>query len=143
MQRLEAKGLEAMSFEVREGEILGLAGLANAGGDRLLRALMTGSRRGALSIGGHPVRLRGAADGWRRGLAYVPRERRAEGLLLSQGVAENIALPHLERLSRLGVLFEPAGRTRRLPRRSAGAFASGRPVRASGSHASAAATSKR
>ena len=100
VQRLEAKGLEAMSFEVREGEIFGLAGLSNAGGDRLLRALMTGARRGALSIGGHPVRLRGAADGWRRGLAYVPRERRAEGLLLSQGVAENIALPHLEPLSR-------------------------------------------
>ena len=105
VQRLEAKGLEAISFEVREGEILGLAGLADAGGDRLLRALMTGARRGALSIGGRPVRLGGAADGWRRGLAYVPRERRAEGLLLSKGVAENIALPHLGRLSRLGCLL--------------------------------------
>ena len=111
VQRLEAKGLEAISFEVREGEILGLAGLADAGGDRLLRALMTGARRGALSIGGRPVRLGGAAEGWRRGLAYVPRERRAEGLLLSKGVAENIALPHLGRLSRLGCLLNrPAER---------------------------------
>jgi ABC-type sugar transport system ATPase subunit len=108
VDQLSAKGLEAISFEVREGEILGFAGLGNAGGDRLLRALMGGMTGGSVSAGGEPVRRLGPGEGWRRGLAYVPRERRAEGLLLSKAIADNIALPHLQRLSALRLFLNPA-----------------------------------
>ncbi|MBV8443682.1 MAG: sugar ABC transporter ATP-binding protein [Hyphomicrobiales bacterium] len=101
VDRLTGKGLEEISFDVREGEILGLAGLGDAGGDRLLRALMGAMTGGSVAIAGEGVRPRGPAEGWRRGLAYVPRERRSEGLLLSQSISDNVALPHLNRLSHL------------------------------------------
>ena len=63
---------------------------------------MGGMAGGAVLSGGERVRPLGPAEGWRRGIAYVPRERRAEGLLLSKAIADNVALPHLKRLSALG-----------------------------------------
>jgi ribose transport system ATP-binding protein len=107
VDRLTGKGLEEISFDVREGEILGLAGLGDSGGDRLLRVLMGGMTGGSVAIAGEAVRARGPAEGWRRGLAYVPRERRSEGLLLSNSVADNVALPHLRRLSHLRLFLNP------------------------------------
>ncbi len=101
VDRLIGKGLNEISFEVREGEILGLAGVGDAGADRLLRALMGGMTGGSVAVAGDAVRPRGPAEGWRRGMAYVPRERRSEGLLLSKTIAENVALPHLRRLSHI------------------------------------------
>ncbi len=103
--------LDRISFDLHEGEILGVAGLDDSGGDRLLRALMGGAKRGAVKIAGKSLPARGPAEGWRRGLAYVPRERRSEGLLLSQDIARNVALPHLRRLSHLRwLLNRPAER---------------------------------
>src|SRR5262249_18531202 len=86
--------------------IVGLAGLADGGADRLLKALIGGGRRGTVSIAGQTVRVRAPAESWRRGVAYVPGERRSEGLLLSQDIASNVALPHLRRLIRLGCFLD-------------------------------------
>ena len=108
VDRIRGKGLDEISFDVREGEILGLAGLGDAGGGRLLRALMGGMTGGSASVNGVLLRPRGPAEGWRRGLAYVPRERRAEGLLLSKAIADNVALPHLRRLSRIRIFLNRA-----------------------------------
>jgi ribose transport system permease protein len=58
-----------------------------------------------------------------RGIAYVPRERRREGLMLGRGIAPNVVLPHLARLSRLGGMWSRAGAER------AEAEARGREVR--------------
>jgi len=111
IERLAGDGLEAISLELCKGEILGLAGLGDAGGDRLLRAIMGESATGAVALDGEPVRFRKPADAWAHGLAYVPRERRAEGLLMKHAVAANVALPHLTRLGRLGLwLDRPAER---------------------------------
>jgi ribose transport system ATP-binding protein len=127
VDRLTGQGLAAMSFEVREGEILGLAGLGDAGGDRVLRALMGGVRGGSVYVAGERLETRGPAEAWRRGLAYVPKERRAQGLLLSKAIADNVALPHLRRLSRLWVFLnrraerdEAAALGRRVRLRAAG-----------------------
>ena len=104
VQGMTGNGLTDISFEVREGEILGIAGLGEAGGDRLLNCLMGGARRGDISIRGRRTRIRSPAEAWRQGLAYVPGERRSKGLLLSQDIARNVALPHLDRLARLRTL---------------------------------------
>jgi len=98
---LEAPGLRELSFDLHAGEILGFVGLAGAGPEHLLKALTGGAAAGTLAIGGAVVRLREPADAWRAGLALAPRERRSEGLLLTQDIAANVALPHLRRLSRL------------------------------------------
>jgi len=57
-------------------------------------------------VAGEAIPPRGPASGWRRGVAYVPGERRTEGLLLAQDVANNVALPHLGRLRRFGVFVD-------------------------------------
>ncbi len=70
-----------------------------------MRGLTGEARSGRITLDGAPLRLREPADAWRAGLALAPRERRAEGLLLTQDIAANIALPHLRRLSRLGTFL--------------------------------------
>jgi ABC-type sugar transport system ATPase subunit len=104
--------LHDISFALAEGEILGVAGLVDAGGDRLLKALMGEARGGEIAIRGERVKIRSPVDAWRRGLAYVPRERRAEGLFLRHDIARNVALPHLRRLARVGAFVNPSAERR-------------------------------
>jgi ABC-type sugar transport system ATPase subunit len=105
---LSAPGVRGVSLEVRRGEVLGVAGLAGAGRGALLRALM-----GALPREGE-VRLMGRAvpaapvAAWAAGMAYVPRERRTEGLMLRRSIVENVAVPHLGRMARGAVFLHPA-----------------------------------
>jgi ribose transport system ATP-binding protein len=112
-----------VSFGLRRGEILGIAGLEGAGQSDILRVLLGDLRPGAgrIRLGGEPA-PRSAAEGWSRGIAYVPRERRREGLMLGRGIAPNVVLPHLARLSHRG-LWARAGAER------AEAEARGRAVR--------------
>jgi ABC-type sugar transport system ATPase subunit len=108
---LEGRGLlNGVDFQLRGGEILGIAGLAGAGQSELLKAIMGAvlSKAGTLSLNGRSLRPRHPTDGWRRGFAYVPQERRVQGLLLSRSVRENISLPHLRRLSMGGLLLDQA-----------------------------------
>ncbi len=98
VEGLSGDGLRDVAFDIRRGEILGVAGLASAGADRLTRALIGGA--GRVKLEGSPITLKGPADAWGKGIALVPRERRAEGLLLMQDVARNVALPHLSWLNR-------------------------------------------
>jgi ribose transport system ATP-binding protein len=106
VDNLHSGDLRGVSFELRQGEILGVTGLANAGQDRLLKALMGGDRSGRIALAGRPFRAFGFARSWGQGLAYLPRERRAEGLLLSESVTRNVVLPHLGWLSRFGIVLD-------------------------------------
>ncbi|HZZ63233.1 MAG TPA: sugar ABC transporter ATP-binding protein [Roseiarcus sp.] len=101
VQGLSGGGLRDVSFELRQGEILGFTGLADAGQERLTSALVSSGRSARLALYGAPTRLRGPADAWARGIALAPRERRTQGLLLALDIASNVALPHLGRLNRL------------------------------------------
>jgi ABC-type sugar transport system ATPase subunit len=99
VQNLSEGDLRNISFDLHEGEILGVAGLANAGQERLLKILMSDAKRGEIFIGGKRSRARSPAERWRKGIAYVPAERRSEGLFLSDTVTHNVVLPHLRRLN--------------------------------------------
>ena len=103
VRNLRAEGVEDVSFDLGAGEILGLAGLAGSGAGRVLRALMGAASGGDVRLDGRFARAKNPAQAWALGYAYGPRERRAEGLVLSQDIARNVALPHLSRLARLGV----------------------------------------
>jgi ribose transport system ATP-binding protein len=110
---LEARGLEGaalhgVSLKVSKGEILGLGGLVGQGQDELLRSLFGAHqlRSGVIEINGRPRRLRRPADAIREHIAYVPQERKIEGLLLHKSVATNVSLAILRRLSRLGGLID-------------------------------------
>ena len=95
-----------VSLAVRAGEIVGLGGLEGHGQREVIRALfgLHPLRRGEIRVGGRPVRLTGPADALRHGLAFVPEDRREEGLMLPLSVRENLVVAVLRRLHRAGVL---------------------------------------
>jgi ABC-type sugar transport system ATPase subunit len=98
--------LKDISFELRPGEVLGLAGLEGSGQGRLLKLLTGGPHRGEIRLSGRNANFREPADAWEAGIACVPRERRAEGLVLSQPIVENATLPHLARFRRLAAFLD-------------------------------------
>ncbi len=115
---LEAEGLESaalhnVTLSVNKGEILGLGGLVGQGQDALLRALFGAHRlrRGAIRIAGELCRLHRPADAIRYRIAYVPQERKVEGLLLHKSVGVNLSLSVLRRLSGFAGLID--GRSER------------------------------
>lgn len=93
--------LHHASFELRPGEILGIGGLAGSGRGALLRALLGefGRDEGVVELAGQPLAQR-TADVWRQGIAYIPRERRSQGLMMGRSIEENVALAHLTRFAR-------------------------------------------
>jgi len=109
---LEARGLgrgdavRDVSLELRAGEVLGVAGLVGAGRTELARLLFGADRpdRGEVLLDGRPLRLRSPRAAMRAGIAYVPEDRKALGLVLEHPVGQNIVLSTLRRHTRLGVL---------------------------------------
>ncbi|MGE0239881.1 MAG: sugar ABC transporter ATP-binding protein [Parvibaculaceae bacterium] len=109
---LEVKGLSSpqggfgdVSFTLRKGEILGIAGLVGAGRTEVVRAL-TGAdpAAGEIRIDGRAARIGGPADAIRAGMALVPEDRKLLGAILEHSVAENIAVSNLGRIAKNGWL---------------------------------------
>jgi len=90
-----------VSFHVRQGEILGLAGLIGAGRTEVVRAIfgLDALDAGTIELGGKPLRLRNPKDAIRQGIAMVSEDRKAEGLVLCRSVRENIALANLQKFA--------------------------------------------
>lgn len=95
VRNLRNPKIQNVSFELRYGEILGLAGLVGAGRTELARALfgIDPLESGGILVDGRPVRVNHPADALEVGIVLVPEERRQEGLVMIQSVAFNIALP--------------------------------------------------
>lgn len=106
---LSSEHVRGLSFNVHAGEIVGIAGLAGSGRTETLRALMGADRvtGGQLLLDGKPVKALSVADAWAEGLAFVPEERRAQGLILSRPISDNITLPHLGQVRRFGTFLSP------------------------------------
>lgn len=94
---VNTKRLNGLNFSLRKGEVIGLAGLAGAGQSAVLQLFMGLEK----PISGR-VQFKGARApanphaAWKAGISYLPKERRAEGLMLSMSARSNILLPHLE-----------------------------------------------
>ena len=90
------QNLAGLDFTLHEGEVLGVAGLADAGQSHVLQAFMGLQRptKGSLVLQNAPVPP-SPAKAWARGVAYVPRERRADGVMLHRAIRDNVMLPHL------------------------------------------------
>jgi rhamnose transport system ATP-binding protein len=116
-ERLRAVGLGRtneladVSFALHAGEIVGVAGLMGSGRSELGRVLVGDrpSTAGRILINGRAVRLRSIRDGIRRGVAYLPADRKAEGLFLLKSVVDNLIAVVLKRLARFGVLSRRRG----------------------------------
>ena len=101
---LLARGLrEPISFDVRAGEVLGLAGLVGAGRSELLRAIFGVATRtsGVVSLPGTPGLAPHPFAAMQAGIGMVPEDRKADGLILPLSIGDNIVLAVLRRLARL------------------------------------------
>jgi ABC-type sugar transport system ATPase subunit len=92
---LLAPGVNGVSFDLHCGEVFGFAGLVGAGRTELARVLggIVPATGGDIAIGGRPVRLRRPADARAAGIALVPEDRKRDGLVMTQTVGFNLALP--------------------------------------------------
>jgi len=103
----ERAGVRDVTFTVRAGEIVGLAGLVGAGRTELARTLfgLTPPDRGEIRIDGVPVVPRTPRDAIDHGMAYLPEDRRRHGVIGTMPVRSNVTLASLAGLAeRLAVL---------------------------------------
>jgi ABC-type sugar transport system ATPase subunit len=97
---LETDKLQRVSFSMRQGEIIGFAGLVGAGRTELARAIFAadGIKGGEIIFGGEPVRFRSPKDAINAGIALCPEDRKEQGLVLSHSITKNISIPVLDKL---------------------------------------------
>jgi len=101
-----------VSFDVRAGEILGLTGLVGAGRTEVAKAIfgLSTLTAGSIEAHGKAVTIRSPSQAMKAGIAYVPEDRKGDGIIPSMTVRENISLPVLRRLSRFGRVSMSADR---------------------------------
>ncbi len=87
---------EDISFDLRQGEVLGPAGLIGAGRTEVVRAIFGADPRdgGELFLDGKPIRNDDVRQAITNGFGLVPEDRKREGLVLGMGLDDNIALPN-------------------------------------------------
>jgi ribose transport system ATP-binding protein len=112
--RTSAHPTQAISLEVRAGEIVGIAGLVGAGRTELLTTLfgITPAVAGSIAVTGRAIAPRSPVEAISAGLALVPEDRKQQGLVLEMAVRENLSLVSLWPESRAG--FIDFARERRL-----------------------------
>ena len=106
---LEVKELETpahlghkLSFSVRSGEIVGVAGLVGAGRTEMLHVVfgVDPAVSGTIEVGGKPVQLTSPLDAIRSGIALAPEDRKQQGIVLEMAVRQNIGLAGLRQHKR-------------------------------------------
>jgi ABC-type sugar transport system ATPase subunit len=110
---LEARGigvrgrLRGVSFELRAGEILGIAGMAGSGQAALVGAVIGTLRRdeGELLVCGERARMRDFREAVARGIGYISEDRKSLGILSSMSLKDNITIADLGAFLRLGFLL--------------------------------------
>jgi len=111
VQGLSTAGVfQDISFQVRAGEIVGLAGLVGAGRSEVARAVFGVDRydSGTVIVQGRRVPGHDPAAAMRAGLGLVPEDRRKQGLVIGTSVARNLTLAIRNQLSRAGIITDRA-----------------------------------
>lgn len=95
-----------ISFELRQGEILGFYGLVGAGRSEVMQALfgITRPSYGEIMLDENPQNSKSPADAIEAGIVYVPEERGKQGIVADLPIFQNVSLPSLRKTSKSGVL---------------------------------------
>ncbi len=106
VRNLNGNGARNVSFDLRKGEILGVAGLVGAGRTELMRVLFCDAKRksGTVKIEGREFSGRHPLDAIKRGVAYLPEDRKRLGLLMDKSLAANTTLASIRKYCRFGVI---------------------------------------
>jgi rhamnose transport system ATP-binding protein len=101
-------GIRDVSLSVKEGEIVGLAGLVGSGRTQLAETIfgLTPADSGEVLLFGEPVTITSPRIAIKHGIGYLPEDRRAHGVVLEMSLFANTSLAALDRVSRLGFVFE-------------------------------------
>jgi D-xylose transport system ATP-binding protein len=94
--------LKGVSFNLRKGEILGIAGLMGSGRTELVMTLFGEYGKitqGTMKLEGKKVNFKNGNDAMMKGISLVPEDRKRHGLVLMQSILKNISLPNLERFA--------------------------------------------
>ena len=109
VRNLRKKGMYSdISFKLYEGEILGLTGLVGAGRTEVVKSIFGAIRpdEGEVYLQGKKLENNGPAEAIRRGIAFIPENRKEEGLFLAASVADNMMMANYEKVSERGVLLK-------------------------------------
>jgi rhamnose transport system ATP-binding protein len=115
VRRLTREGVFTdVSFDVRRGEIVGLAGLVGAGRSEVARAVFGVDRwdAGEVEVDGRPLKSGAPSLAMAAGLALVPEDRREQGLVMEMSIERNINLTGLRATTRAGLMNRGAERSR-------------------------------
>ncbi len=107
VKNINRKGvLHDISFTVRKGEVLGIAGLVGAGRTETARVIFGADPMdsGSIEVFGQPVRIKSPQDAIKHGIGLVTEDRKQQGLVLGMAVRENNTLANLDILSSLGFI---------------------------------------
>jgi rhamnose transport system ATP-binding protein len=105
VEKLGREGVFAdVSFELRQGEIVGMAGLVGAGRTDVAKTIfgITPAASGTITIDGQKVTITSPQQAMELGLAYVPEDRQHHGLVLPMNISHNITLPILSEFVKAG-----------------------------------------
>ena len=99
-----ANAFKNITFEVREGEVLGVSGLIGSGRSEVAQAIygIAPPDSGEIVLDGTAVRIRSPAAAMANGIAYLPEERRSQGLILQLSIGGNISFAALSKFTSLG-----------------------------------------
>ncbi|WP_267881662.1 xylose ABC transporter ATP-binding protein [Metabacillus indicus] len=101
------KVIDSVSFQVKKGEILGIAGLMGSGRTELVMSLFgayAGYSEGSVEIDGKSAKNKSVKQAIENGLALVSEDRKKFGLVLNMDIQNNVTLPSLRRVSSFGVI---------------------------------------
>lgn len=95
-----------ISFDLRAGEIVGLAGLVGAGRTEIAEAIFGIDRydAGSVELAGEPLRSGSPTAAMRAGIALVPEDRRQHGLVMEESIEHNVVLASLASVTRRGLI---------------------------------------
>jgi len=110
--KLTASGLtrnghfENISFELRKGEVLGIAGLMGAGRTEVAQSLFGYKKlqKGTISLNGKPVKISSPLQAKKLGFGYVTEDRKLEGLIVDFSVKDNLSLTNFNKVSSNGII---------------------------------------
>lgn len=99
--------LNDINFALKKGEILGIAGLVGSGRSELARAIFGDLKidSGELKVLGKLVKIHNCHQAIKAGIAFVPEDRKTEGVIAGFSLRNNISMPILQRLRKFGLIF--------------------------------------
>jgi ribose transport system ATP-binding protein len=107
VNNLSTDKLKNVSFELRKGEILGIAGLVGSGRTEIARALFGADKilGGEIHAHGKLVEIKDPASSIKQGICLVPEDRKRDGLMLSLPIATNISIAIIDQLSKFSFVL--------------------------------------